>query len=246
MAGGGRLINDDFKVSRTLTINLGVRYQIQQPLIEKYNKLPSLTSHGPQRFAGEWRAPRPLSHRRNDWAPRVGLAWRPGGSENFAIRASYGIFYDRLPGNDQSWQGISPPLNVGQSFAPPDPVVPSVNIAVIPNAESRIAPLPLGQFLFNLQGRRSPYIQQWTSSIQKALPAAYLPGGRLCRIQRERSSPSGTTEISRRRCCSPVTHEPCSNAGRIPNLGFILSDEGAGLSTYHALQSSCENLTATV
>ena len=166
-------INDDFQVSKNLTLNLGVRYQIQQPLIEKYDNIAEFDfATGQQRFAGKNGVPRGLYPTdRNDWAPRIGLAWRPGGSESFAVRASYGIFYDRLPGNDQSWQGISPPLNVGQSFSTPDPVVPSVNISQLFPAPNLSSPLPLGQFLFNLQGRRSPYIQQWTMSIQKALPA---------------------------------------------------------------------------
>jgi hypothetical protein len=232
-------VNDDFQVFKNLTLNLGVRYQIQQPLIEKYDHIAELDfATGQQRFAGKNGVSRSLYPTdRNDWAPRVGLAWRPGGSENFAVRASYGIFYDRLPGNDQSWQGISPPLNVGQSFATPDPVVPSVNILQLFPAPDLSSPLPLGQFLFNLQGRRSPYIQQWTMSIQKALPAqiffevAYVgsKGSKLSKrydrnIVQTLLQPGDTRTVQQRR--------------PYPALGFILSDEGAGLSTYHALQSS--------
>ena len=92
-------VNDDFQVSKNLTVNLGVRYQIQQPLIEKYDHIAELDfATGKQRFAGKNGVSRGLYPTdRNDWAPRVGLAWRPGGSENFAVRASYGIFYDRFP-----------------------------------------------------------------------------------------------------------------------------------------------------
>jgi len=32
-------VNDDFQVSKNLTLNLGVRYQLQQPLIEKYDNI---------------------------------------------------------------------------------------------------------------------------------------------------------------------------------------------------------------
>ncbi len=232
-------INDDFQVSRNLTINMGVRYQIQQPLIEKYNNIAEFDfATGTQRFAGQNGVPRGLYPTdMNDWAPRVGLAWRPSGSDNMAVRASYGIFYDRLPGNDQSWQGISPPLNVGQSFAPPDPVVPSVNISQLFPTPNLSGGLPLGQFLFNLQGRRNPYIQQWTASIQKTLPAqfflelAYIgsKGTKLSKrydrnIVQTLLQPGDTRTVQQRR--------------PYPNLGFILSDEGAGLSTYHALQAS--------
>ena len=232
-------VNDDFQVSKNLTLNLGVRYQLQQPLIEKYNNIAELDfATGTQRFAGKNGVPRGLYPAdKNDWAPRIGMAWRPSGSESTAVRASYGIFYDRLPGNDQSWQGISPPLNVGQSFSTPDPVVPSVNITQLFPAPNLSSPLPLGQFLFNLQGRRSPYLQQWTLSIQKSLPAqiflevAYVgsKGSKLSKrydrnIVQTLLQPGDTRTVQQRR--------------PYPSLGFILSDEGAGLSSYNALQSS--------
>ena len=78
-------INDDFQVSKNLTLNLGVRYQIQQPLIEKYDNIAEFDfTTGQQRFAGKNGVPRGLYPTdKNDWAPRIGLAWRPGGSERF-------------------------------------------------------------------------------------------------------------------------------------------------------------------
>jgi hypothetical protein len=227
-------------------VNLGFRYQVQQPLIEKYNNIAELDfATGRQRFAAKDGVPRGLYPTdRNDLAPRIGLAWRPTASDNMAIRASYGVFYDRLPGNDQAWQGISPPLNVGQSFAPPDPVVPSVNITQLFPTPDLTSPLPLGQFLFNLQGRRSPYIQQWTLSIQRTLPGemflevAYVgsKGAKLSKrydrnIVPSLLQPGDTRTVQQRR--------------PYPNLGFILSDEGAGLSKYHGLQTSLRKAYAS-
>lgn len=232
-------INDDVQVSKQLTINLGLRYQVQQPLIEKYDNIAEFDfATGVQRFAGKNGVRRglyPTDY--NDFGPRIGLAWRPSDSDDMAVRASYGVFYDRLPGNDQSWQGISPPLNVGQSFAPPDPVVPRVSITELFPTPNLNSPLPLGQFLFNLLGRRSPYIQQWTLSLQRTLPGqvfvevAYV-GSKGAKLSKRYDrnvipallQPGDTRTVQQRR--------------PYPNLGFILSDEGAGLSKYHGLQSS--------
>ena len=68
-------VNDDYQVSKNLTLNLGVRYQIQQPLIEKYDHIAELDfATGKQRFAGKDGVPRGLYPTdKNDWAPRVGL-----------------------------------------------------------------------------------------------------------------------------------------------------------------------------
>ena len=232
-------VNDDIQLSKSLTLNLGLRYQVQQPLIEKYDNIAQLDFQtGKQQFAGKNGVPRGLYPTDwNDFAPRLGLAWRPGNSDRTAVRASYGVFYDRLPGNDQSWQGISPPLNSGQSFTPPDPVVPRVSITQLFPTPDLTGGLPVGQFLFNLLGRRSPYVQQWTLSIQHTLPGqlflevAYVgsKGAKLSKrydrnVIQTLQAPGDTRSVAQRR--------------PFPNLGFILSDEGAGLSKYHGLQSS--------
>jgi hypothetical protein len=41
----------------------------------------------------------------NNWAPRVGLAWRPFGN-NTVLRAGFGVFYDNVPAKVN--QGNSP------------------------------------------------------------------------------------------------------------------------------------------
>jgi hypothetical protein len=232
-------VNDDVQISKNLTLNLGLRYQVQQPLTEKYDNISDFDfATGTQRFAGKNGVPRGLYDTdRNGFAPRIGIAWRPRGSEKTAVRASYGVFYDRLPGNDQAWQGISPPLNAGQSFTTPDPVVPSVSISQLFPAIDLSSPLSVGTTLFNLVGRRDPYLQQWTLSIQQTLPAemilevAYVgsKGAKLSKrydrnVIPTLQAPGDTRTLQQRR--------------PYPNLGFILSDEGAGLSKYHALQSS--------
>jgi hypothetical protein len=231
--------NDDFKVSKTFTLNLGLRWQAEPPLIEKYNNISDFNfSTGQQEFAGKNGVPRGLySADLHDFAPRVGLAWRPFGLSDTAIRASYGIFFDRLPGNDQAWQGLSPPLNVAQSFTSPNPVIPSVNIANLFPVPLFSSTLPTGTALFNLGGRSDPYLQQWTFSIEQKLPwnlfleTAYVGsrGNKLSKrydrnIASAPPAPGDTRTVQQRR--------------PYPTLGYILSDEGAGMSKYNAWQTS--------
>jgi hypothetical protein len=232
-------VNDDFKVSQNLTLNLGLRYEIEPPLIEKYDHIAEFDyATGTQRFAGKNGVSRGLySTDANDFGPRVGLAWRPFGLQNTAVRSSYGIFYDRLPGNDQSWQGISPPLNIGQSFVPSDPVIPSTNIATLFPTPNLTAGLPFGTTLFNLLGRRDPYLQQWTLSIQQTLPGdlflelSYV-GSRGNKLSKRYDRNVDQTLLQPGDMRTPQQRRP------YPSLGFILSDEGAGVSKYNALQAS--------
>ncbi|HYI97849.1 MAG TPA: carboxypeptidase regulatory-like domain-containing protein [Bryobacteraceae bacterium] len=64
-------LQDEWKPTRNLTLNLGVRYDIQ--------KLPS-----------------PIQTDRNNLSPRFGIAWAPG-KRDTVVRASYGLYYDRTP-----------------------------------------------------------------------------------------------------------------------------------------------------
>jgi hypothetical protein len=234
----GLYVNDDIRVSQNLTVNLGMRYQVQQPLIEKFDNIADFDfATGKQRFAGKNGVPRGLYDTDwNDFAPRVGIAWKPMGMSSTAVRASYGIFYDRLPGNDQAWQGIIPPFNVGQNFTTPDPIVPSINIEGLFPPPNLSTELPVGAFLFNLMGRRTAYLQQWTLSIQQELPwelfweVAYV-GSKGSKFSKRYDRNVGTPPL-------PGDTRPLAQRRPYPNLGFILSDEGAGLSKYHALQSS--------
>lgn len=65
-----------------LTLNLGLRYDIEAtPMENGFNPL----------FAtGEY----PID--KNNFSPRVGIAWRPGGSSRSLVRGGWGIFYDKV------------------------------------------------------------------------------------------------------------------------------------------------------
>ena len=103
-------IQDDFKVSNTLVLNLGLRYDVENPPREAYDDQANLSlalpnpgagnipgaiyfaGSGPgrsgssSRFANTWL---------RDFAPRVGFAWSP--DQKTALRGSYDIIYSPLP-----------------------------------------------------------------------------------------------------------------------------------------------------
>ncbi len=101
-------VQDNVRVTPNLTLNLGLRYEINSPAngptVGNFN-LNTLTvntsSHGGVKFD------------KNDWAPRVGFAWnvRP----NTVIRSAYGIFY-AAEGNIFDDLGLNPPSLAVQSF----------------------------------------------------------------------------------------------------------------------------------
>jgi hypothetical protein len=67
----GLYAQDEWKVTNRLTLNLGVRYDLQW--------LETIATD------------------RNNLSPRAGFAWSPGQSRRTVVRGSFGLFYDRVP-----------------------------------------------------------------------------------------------------------------------------------------------------
>ena len=94
--------NDSWKLNPHLNLNLGVRYEYTTiPQSEKRQTLNSLSNTPSIIVApiGEpliFGAPRA---QKNNWAPRLGIAYSPGSSGNTSIRGGFGLAYDVLYDN---------------------------------------------------------------------------------------------------------------------------------------------------
>ncbi len=67
----GIFLQDEWRLSRNITINAGLRYDLQ------YLKTINTDT--------------------NNISPRLGIAWTPFGRRNTVVRAGYGLYYDRIP-----------------------------------------------------------------------------------------------------------------------------------------------------
>ena len=112
----GFFAQDDWKVSSRLTVNLGLRYEIPRPPLEKYGRMTNFVPElgrlviaddatiegsglgfsNADRVgtADELGLPRALV--KTQWlnfAPRAGFAWRPFGGNRHVLRGGYGVFF---------------------------------------------------------------------------------------------------------------------------------------------------------
>ena len=90
-------VQDDWKATDRLTLNLGLRYEFASPQWVTNNQLANFdpkTNSLIQAKSGDL-YDRSLQHPQyNNWAPRVGFAWRPFAKT--AIRSAYGISYQQF------------------------------------------------------------------------------------------------------------------------------------------------------
>jgi hypothetical protein len=180
-------LQDDWKATRNLTVNFGMRWEVHMPRVDANNRQnsfardlinPVSNTPGVITFAGQDGLGRRLY--RTDWnnfMPRIGLAWKPMGSDRTVVRLGWGLFFGPpLPGSNTASAGFE---NAG-TFATPDngftaPFLLRDGFPTLP-PRTTLGPsfgaVPVGRPIafspeFIDQDRMLGYTQQWNLSIQR-------------------------------------------------------------------------------
>lgn len=188
-------VQDDFKVTPTLTLNLGLRYEVQPPMQEMHNRLvawdpaqpdPLSGLPGAYLFAGNCDVCTGNSYfGRIDWkdfGPRIGFAWRP--LNKWTVRGAYGIFYSpdvqldyTLPTPTFPWAGT---YNLGAKPVTPwegifnwDNGFPT-NAYVAPTFNRSYADTTGTAIMLDPSYDKIGYVQQWNLNVQRELPGGIV------------------------------------------------------------------------
>lgn len=239
----GFFINDTWKLTRKLTLNLGLRYDLQTPMWESENRQgnfdlnPSSATFGqviPAKSGG-LRARSFSNLDTNNWAPRVGFAYQL--TPKTVVRAAGGIFYGGL-----GWQAIAqlgpnnPPFFLSVVF-------PSANTAntsqiVLQNGfpADTLNPARVSNPAATAIPEDFPMsaVYQWNFAVQQELPSqlAITVGY----VGSNSNYLSGFAEAN----------DPLPGAGAInprrpfPTFGPITLYAPFAQSTYHSLQAKAE------
>jgi len=101
-------VQDDWHVSKSLTVNLGIAYAMVTPVTEAHNRQADFDPATAQ-FLIAGQGAGAAAGIKMDWTgvePRIGIAWKPWGSDKTAIRGGYAIFHDSSwnQGGQGLWQ----------------------------------------------------------------------------------------------------------------------------------------------
>src|SRR6202041_152861 len=93
----GVFVQDDWRISPTVTINMGLRYEYNGVITENNNLLGNFSPTAGLVQVGQ-QIGQPYHGDHSNFAPRLGVAWDPFGNGKTVIRAGAGMMYETLNG----------------------------------------------------------------------------------------------------------------------------------------------------
>ncbi len=257
-------VQDDWKVSPRLTLNMGLRWDYRTMPYEDNDHMAwwnpdnplggllvadeDLVAAGVIDDSGYYvlagrRNPHPAS--KNVFVPRVGFAYRPFG-EKTVIRGGYGVFFDsaeerEIDGSADVYPYVSrlQPRNFpGEELTTTDELFPDFGDAgpATPAANTSLS-------VMQSHEKRNPYVQQWTFSIQRSL-------SRNSTLELNYVGSKGTHLLMRHnfaQALPPTAEElesgtisPVSERRPYPNFPRFTNSLWGGNSSYHSFNTKFE------
>ncbi len=244
-------VQDDYRATRNLTLNLGLRYE-QQTFTDSHH----------------------------NFAPRVGFAYNPRGDGKTVIRGGFGIYYSQIVDNSEANYALTGPTGVFNYTATPGQIGFPTSVAAAPlPAFPAGAPVPL-RSLYIRPGDSNyynqffptntligypnallnPYSEQWTIGVEHRLPSDWIlsvdyVGSHTTRINRPRdvdppspfirTAPGQIRTAQAANCTRPywiwwynqngLTCNPNAATNPQPPYSVIQSDVNDGYANYDAL-----------
>jgi len=247
-------VQDDWKVSRRLTLSLGLRYELSPPAVEKNNRIANFDLDSdpghPQLIlagaGGSSRADEALQGvNYHQLAPRFGFAYSLPGDKT-VIRGGYGWFYSNMItlGGMQSME-INPPNHLRVNLST-NPSVPSIFVDQGFPATT-LSPANAQNVELVSYDRRAvtPLAQEWNINIQRQLPGGVLVeigyyGNKLDHMWRQidgNPAPPGPGNINSRRLYTSTAVPGTPYSITLADVVRIQKD---GYSDYNGLQAKAE------
>jgi hypothetical protein len=252
-------VQDDWKVSSKLTLNLGLRYDYRNVPYETNNRmgwrnlnyapgglLVADTSLAPggvvdgayYQEAGRRSPENP--DRYKVFAPRISLTYRPTQSGNTVIRAGYGIFFDSAEGREiDGAADIYPYVSRGsysQSLGQAQPLQTSDQLFPSFTAGGVATPAANTFLAVNQSPKpRNPKVQQWSLGVQREI-------SRTTSAELNYVGSHGSNLLMRINVAQALPYTPdhptVAERKPYPNFQVYIDSDWSGFSDYHGLNAT--------
>ena len=224
----GFYINDSFRVRPNLTLSAGLRYEFNSPPVDEFDRanlfdpatrsLVAVGTNGVPRSG--------YDADKNNWAPRVGLAWTLGSKGETVLRGGYGVYFDQSSlAPSEGLYFNSPFFDFNLFFTIQGLFTLTLNDPFPSNF-----PFPLPKSAFGFQrDMRTPYLQHWNVSLQREL-------GKSRVVELAYVGSKGTKLITARDINQPRPSPVSPNLRPLPQFDDITFEESSANSSYNSLQ----------
>lgn len=232
---------DTWKVRPGLTVDFGLAYSYNGQPYEVANRIQSFfitEVDGMRRLefvrGGDPRFPRSLMFRNTrNFDPRLGIAWRPFGSQKTVIRVAAGRFHSLLTWNNRFNNAFGPPFQVEEGFQNPDIPVATLGRAFLPELITGASSTTSGAAA--PMEFKDAAVTQWNLNVQRE-----LGGGMMAQVGYIGNTAIHLDMLDYFNAAVPG---PGPFAPRRPfplDPGPIFYGETVGTSTYHAFRVQLE------
>lgn len=154
-------IQQDLRVSERLDLSLGVRYEAVSTPTEVNGKIAVLRDYvnDPRTTLG---GPLWTNPTRDNFAPRISVAWDPVGASRTVVRAGAGVFFDLLGSRELTIAGVRTPPLFNRILVFGRPKFPDILGA----AEGRNPSKSMDGLDYNLN---QPYVARWQFNLEHQL-----------------------------------------------------------------------------
>jgi hypothetical protein len=237
-------VQDDWRVVPSLTLNLGLRYELASPKFDTQDRMTSLdVSAFPEvrvlragALGRSWSDRALVRTDANNWAPRLGFALQPG--PLWTIRAAAGLFYGTPKGvgaavhllnNWPQTREVTVPSTATHSAGQ---LAGGIDQALLGSAAQMPPNLAWSVWSTDFS---SPTIAQWNVSVQRQLARSWVVTSAYVG-----SSSRDLQRLSNINAAGPGDRATERERRMIPSLGAITLAESSGSASYHGLETTVD------
>lgn len=155
-------VQDDWKITPRLTLNLGIRYDFMNPPNDKNGRAALFVLPTDSNAPGSWRA------NYNDWGPRAGFSY--SADKTTVLRGGYGIYYAPILYNNLQFMLLYSPNVINQFY--------SLNIADPQDIQTLFVPDPSsvpGQGGYTIsRNLKDASAQEWNLNIEQTIGSSTM------------------------------------------------------------------------